>query len=159
MGAIFSKEIILTQGHVALVDADMFKILSQKKWRFLRCGSVGYAARTERGTDGRRYVVLMHRLMCSAPDGYVVDHINGNSLDNRRVNLRAVTPAQNSWRQKSKNPLSRGIRMCAKTGKYRASIMFLGTKKQLGTFSDLSSAMAAYSAAARSLYGEFAPDE
>lgn len=58
---------------------------------------VFYAHATAR-IDGKRWHVSLHRLVTEAPDGAVVDHINGNSttLDNRRSNLRVTTGTVNS---------------------------------------------------------------
>lgn len=53
---------------------------------------------------GAVYKVLLHRLLIKCPAGMVIDHINGNPLDNRRCNLRVVTPIENS-RNRNVNPL------------------------------------------------------
>ena len=153
------KVIPLTQGKFAKVDADSFDFLSPKKWRYQKCGSVGYAARTERAADGSRHCVLMHRLLMGVPDGYVVDHINGDPLDNRRSNLRIATVAQNAWRQRSSHKLPRGVSRCSKTGRYIARVMKDGVRYHLGTYGDVSAAQASYLSAAKVIYGEFAPDE
>lgn len=53
---------------------------------------------------------LMHRFLMNPPDGMVVDHINGNSLDNRKSNLRIVTNAQNMQNRKVHSNSLTGVR-------------------------------------------------
>ncbi len=74
----------------AVVDHSDFPFLSQWRWRVAEpVPGYRYARRYE-----NRKPVLMHRLLVDA-EGMEVDHINGDTLDNRRVNLRAVSHAQN----------------------------------------------------------------
>ncbi len=45
-----------------------------------------------------RDLIALHRLVMEPiPDGLVVDHVNRNTLDNRKVNLRVVTQQENTW--------------------------------------------------------------
>jgi type IV secretory pathway VirD2 relaxase len=53
-------------------------------------------ARATINRGGRYQYVYMHRLVMDAPPGHVVDHINGDTLDNRRENLRIITAQENS---------------------------------------------------------------
>ena len=74
----------------ALVDDDVFDEIGHLRW----CLSGGYVGRYE----GRRWVPLSRLVMGLAPyseDRREVDHKSGNTLDNRRANLRVVTPGQN----------------------------------------------------------------
>lgn len=81
----------LTQGRVAIVDVDMLPIL-EGVWCF---DKVGYAVKRNRGAGGR---ISMHRLIAGVADNpqVMVDHINGNPLDNRRNNLRIATKGENT---------------------------------------------------------------
>ena len=85
-------EFFTKKGDRILIDDD-YAHLSERSWQL---NSVGYARRTCRvkGT-GRSKTVLMHRLIMDAQPGEVVDHINGDKLDNRKTNLRIVTQSQN----------------------------------------------------------------
>ncbi|MHC4207804.1 MAG: HNH endonuclease, partial [Planctomycetota bacterium] len=91
-------------------------------------------------------------------DGYIVDHINGNGLDNRRANLRLATVAQNAWNSKKRNPRSgyKGVWFAADKGLWRAAIVCHGRRIHIGYFTDKIAAARAYDAAARKYYKEFA---
>ena len=81
-------------GLVALVDDEDYDWLSQWNWSAVSTHrrNGGYAMRRDNVTGK---TILMHRMILKASDGGEVDHINGNGLDNRRCNLRLVTPQQN----------------------------------------------------------------
>ena len=99
------RRIPLGGGLFATVDARDYKWLSQYKWCVLsKCGAP-YAVR--RTKDGR--MVYMHREIMGAPKGSVVDHIDHNTLNNRRCNLRVCTQAQN---HANAGPRGLGIWVC-----------------------------------------------
>lgn len=89
----------------------------------------GYARRIAT-VGGKRTSVYMHRELLGHPDG-LVDHANGVRLDNRRANLRVVTPAQNSQNvalsQRNKTGF-RGVWFNRRLGKYGAQVgrVYLG---------------------------------
>lgn len=86
------KEINVNGGFKALVDDDDYNLISSYKWRVQKGGSkknpIIYARTGKRS-------IKMHRMLLNATDGFDVDHINGNGLDNRRCNIRVVTRSQN----------------------------------------------------------------
>lgn len=87
----------LTQGQVSLIDdADADRVLALK-WLAHRVGKDFYARRTQWVPAEKRYTaLLLHRFILGAPAGMDVDHINRNTLDNRRCNIRIVTRAENN---------------------------------------------------------------
>lgn len=87
----------LSQGAMALVDVADAHDIGRWNWTLnSRKGGPFYAVRKEWDEARRRQrTVLLHRLITNAPDGMVVDHINGDGLDNRRANLRVTTQAVN----------------------------------------------------------------
>lgn len=92
------RKIKLTQSKYALVDDEDYEWLNQWKWFYNKspADKLGYARRTQWDSKCRRNITLrMARIILNAPVHLHVDHINGNSLDNRRHNLRLVTPSQN----------------------------------------------------------------
>jgi len=80
----------LAGGLVALVDVDDAGRLSARRWRALRIRHTWYAVRD----DGAR-LMYMHREIMQAPAGLLVDHRDGNGLNNTRGNLRLATETQN----------------------------------------------------------------
>lgn len=96
--------------------------------------------------------------------GCLVDHVNGSPIDNRKDNLREVTPKQNAWNSVSKNSATGGLKgVCTevrnpRTGnvKYRARIRVGATNVSLGTFATEKEAHAAYTGASIILQGEYA---
>jgi hypothetical protein len=102
--------------------------------------------------------LLAHRViwkMVHGTDPNQIDHINGDSLDNRLENLREATPAQNSRnRGRARKTDYRGVHRSGNC--WRALIRVDGRLIPLGTFRDPEAAYAAYVAAARKHFGEFA---
>lgn len=86
-----------------------------------------------------------------------IDHINRVKTDNRIVNLREATNAQNARNRKHTKPNNSGYKgVCLHHGRYMARIMINGVKKHLGMFSDPVEAAKAYDEAALLYHGEFA---
>ena len=153
-----TQTIQLTRGYVALVDDEDYEKLSKHKWRSAPRGNRCYAFRTV-GPRNAQATILLHRVIMGAPDGLVVDHINGNTLDNRKENLRLCTTAQNGFNQGfQKNNTSgyKGVSYCKDTGKWQARITAEGKKYKLGRFHTPKEAYDAYCIAAKQLHGEFA---
>lgn len=136
-----------------MVDDEWYEILHQWTWYF----TGAYAARDIGGRNNKE-IVYMHRYICMAPEGYEVDHINGNKLDNRIKNLRIVKPAQNHFnRAKQSNNKTgfKGVCWDKSRSKYIASIQANGKQKNLGRFDSPIDAAKAYNKAAVELHGEY----
>lgn len=80
----------LNNGLDCLVDEKNYPMLSQFNWTCLKRKNTYYAHASKNGTR-----ILMHRLIMNAEKGTDVDHINHSGLDNREVNLRVCSRAQN----------------------------------------------------------------
>ncbi len=154
------RHIPLTKGLYAIVDAADYEWLSRYKWTALVVGSQAYAIRSHKGKT-----ILMHREIMQPPPGMVVDHINGNGVNNRRCNMRVCTPQQNRYnsRPRTKKSKYKGVRFDEQTGRWFAEITHNGVKYHLGTFDDEVEAARAYDRKAVELQGPFArlnfPDE
>lgn len=128
----------------------------------LKWGTGGYvkvlAVPRGQKNQTRKYVTLA-RLILDAPPEMEADHINGDTLDNRRSNLRLCSRSQNTMnrgRSGVANPTGfRGVRP-AYAGKWIAVIREHKRSHHLGTFDNERDAAKAYDAAARRLHGEFA---
>lgn len=149
-----SRKISLTQNMVSLVSDTDFEWLSQRKWTFNPHRS-GYAMTQINGKT-----VYMHRLIMNAPKGLEVDHIDGDSLNNQRSNLRLATRAENarnSRRHRTTNALTKFKGVCKSGGdRWIAQIRFEGKNHRIGPFDTDMEAAYAYDAAARLYFGEFA---
>lgn len=149
------RYIPLTRGMHAIVDAEDYKWLSQYKWHAGRPTKAGkiYARRTRRRGD----VILMHRQIMNPPRGMVVDHINGNTLDNRRCNLRICTQTENIHNSRLRcDAQSRFKGVYPKGDKWYARIKHRGKIYYLGTFDDDVEAAKARDRKATELYGQYA---
>jgi hypothetical protein len=148
----------LLNGELAIVDADMVSFLSQRKWR-VSCAADGSPAAVVCGNGDD--LVLMHRVLTLATPGTVVDHKNGNPLDNTRRNLRVCTHADNMKNRRLNANNRSGFKGCyldkrAKVPRWRAEIRSDGKRYCLGSFPSPDLAHQAYRQAAVRLHGEFA---
>lgn len=143
----------LTQNLFAIVDDEMEQSLSQHRW----CVNRGYACRMDYSNGGKGRLIYMARAIMDAPDGADVDHVNGNPLDNRRINLRLATDSQNA-----KNRLFRrnssgycGVVWVKRIGRWQAAITANGKRMHLGYFDTPKAASDVYQKAATEHFGEF----
>lgn len=104
-------------------------------------------------------VVLARMLGKAVPKHKRVDHINGDRLDNRRENLRLVTPKQNTWNRHTapRGEVSYwGVAKVAASGHYRAYVTERGKQKSLGVFVTAEEAAHAYNLEIKRVRGDFA---
>lgn len=134
-----ATEIPLTQGQIAIVDDVDAVALSAWKWCACRQsrGRKFVAVRGDRST-GRKRLIYMHRQIMglTAGDGMEADHLNHDTLDNRRENLRVVTPKQNKRYQPSRGGSSRfvGVTWDSTRRLWRAQISIDGKVTNLGRY-------------------------
>ena len=146
------KKLYLTKGKYTIVDDKDYDSLSQWKWSFLNSGG-GYAVRNSKGK-----IILLHRQIMNYPkEG--IDHKNGDSLDNRRCNLRVCDQLSNTKNSSShRDSLSKykGVTWQKGLNKWRSRIMFNGIVRNIGVFNDETEAAISYNNMAKKYHGEFA---
>lgn len=152
------KKIELKPGVYTKMDDESYELIKDKKLYYFS-GKWGnpYCTVVIR-VDGKRKVIPLHRIITSCPKHMIVDHINGNGLDNRLENLRVCTKAQNMSNQKiHKNNKSgyKGV-VRLKENTWEAKINSNKVRIHLGKFSSPQDAAMAYDKAARIYHGEFA---
>lgn len=151
-------EIVLTQGKITLVDDDVYDWASEYRWCAQRTpAGAFYAVRTTPVPESLK--VQLHREIVNAPNGMVVDHIDGDGLNNQRSNIRVATRGQNicnSGLGRLNRSGFKGVSMDKRSGYWRACIQFGGKNTHLGYFGSPIDAARAYDAAARVHHGEFA---
>jgi len=145
--------IVEIDGHQIQIDDADLPILEGYRWRVKDFSARGYGPCMYVIGNHR---VLLHRLLIGAIKGQFVDHANGDSLDNRRDNLRLCTHAQNMANRKMARHNRTGLKGVERKGNgWRARITKDGVRCHLGYFKTAAEAAAAFTEAARRLHGEF----
>jgi len=160
------KEIVLTNGSVALIDDEDFDKISKYKWTEHKEGTKqkSYAISSVRDESGKYKQIRMHRLVLGISDPKLkIDHANGKTLDNTKSNIRVASNSQNGSNLDalvSTNTSGfRGVGLAS--GKARrvkpwcAKIRVNGKLVHLGYFASAQEAAKAYDAAAKKHFGEF----
>ena len=146
--------ILLTQGAHAVVDDVDYDRLSRFKWKLIKDGDRRYAYRE----DGKT-LIGMHQDILGVKQGVLIDHRNGDGLNNTRSNLRYATRSQNqanSTRRKSSNASSRYKGVSLDPARWIARIKVGRKPIYVGAFLTEEAAARAYDAAAREHFREFA---
>lgn len=159
-----ARKLKLTNGGFTKVSAQDFEWLSKFKWRAVTLGrhkkngrGYVYAARCE----GSRKVILMHREILNPENGKLVDHRDGDGLNNTRRNIRIAENWQNSANRRLDSTNTSGYRgVCRFRGsakkKWQAVIYIRGKQIYLGAFATRVAAAQAFDIAARKHRGKFA---
>ena len=153
---ILDGEIIrikLNGGKESIIDRDDYEKVKNIRWRI---NDQGYVK------EARSYSArILARVVSGAPPGKVVDHINHDTLDNRKVNIRVCTQMQNTRNTQIASNNTTGYKgvsaIRSKSGlKYRAYITHDGYRREIGRYNDKVEAAKAYNIWAQKLFGEFA---
>ena len=161
------KVIPLTRDKYTIVDDEDYDNLMKCSWEWVPAtGSAqgaGYAVRS--GRKGESSLVQMHRdiLGLSRDDKVMVDHINRDSLDNRKENLRLADVQKNAF-NKPKPIMDctsqfKGVFMRQSgevhRNKWTARIKFNGRHVELGVYDDEETAAGVYNFASRIFFGRY----
>lgn len=150
------KTLKLTQNKVTIVDNDVYEAVSKFSWHYTK---TGYAACRMTTKPNSSKIVLLHRYILNFPK-VVIDHINGDKLDNRKSNLRAVGQSLNMFNKKTcrKTSQYRGVSWFKRDATWRATIMKDRKQVHLGYFKTELEAFETYLQACLEIYG-FIPHE
>ncbi len=139
-----------SKGSVAVIDSDCIPLLNGIE-KFTE-GSGGYLTHTD---NKSKINTRLHQMLIPTKGDLVVDHINGDILDNRLINLRLATKQQNSYNRKPKNKY-KGVTYDATRNKFNAAIQVDGKSINLGRYECEIDAAKAYDQRAIIEHGEYA---
>jgi hypothetical protein len=157
-------EFPLNKGKVALVNVRDLVVLARNRWtaRKDRLTGTWYAIRKIYLSRGKYKIERMHRRIMEPPDDMVIDHINGDGLDNRRANLRVCTKKQNNANRRrritSSNTRFIGVtrvEFATRPCEWHARIWIDKKDVLLGAFDTPEEAAHAYDAAVVAQRGDF----
>ena len=158
------KLIPLTQGYVTKVDDEDYEWLTEWKWYAgTRAGEKNKKVRVVRSINFSNKIVQvqMPREIMRARSHEIVDHINGDTMDNQKNNLRLCSLYQNSLNRGLNRNNKTGykcvtFRPSKKTNQYASYIRLNKKLVHLGFFDTAEKAARAYNEAAKKNFGEFA---
>jgi len=148
-------EIPLTHNHTLIIDKEDYPLVSQYHWRASKNRNTYYA----QVGIGKRKTICAHRLIMNLAENELIDHIDGNGLNNSRSNLRRCTRCQNQQNSKHRSHNRsgyRGVHYQKKDNLYCARIGVNGERLYIGCFRHANLAALAYDLWAKTLHGEFA---
>jgi hypothetical protein len=147
--------IFIKEGMEAAIDAADIPLVQGKRWRVAISKAGHPYVCTGQSPNGT--FVMLHRLLLTPPRDRFVDHVDGNTLNNRRSNLRLATGRQNNANRVAARNNRLGVKgVVRECQRYKAEIWSNGQRHRLGSFATAEEASAAYFGAAKILFGEFA---
>ena len=120
-----------------------------------------FYGQTNKKSDGRKSM-LLHRFIMNAPPDKYVDHIDFNTLDNRKKNLRLCEPSENvaHGRGRSDNTSGTiGVTWNKRENKWMAYVHLKDKFLNLGLYIHIEDAIKARKDAEKIYFGEFAPEK
>jgi hypothetical protein len=146
------------RGYGAFIDDHIYRYydVGGYSWCPRKDRNTFYAVASIRREDGTETTIRMHRLIL--PGFPEIDHVNGNGLDNRLVNLRPATHSQNNYNSPSHRGTSKykGVYWYKRYRKWRAKAKLNGRHYHLGYFDSEEDAARAFDDFAREHHGPFA---
>jgi len=149
--------VILISGYDVIIDIENLDDVINLYWRINRDDSKYKYFQHRIKKNKKEKGVLLHRFIMNAQKGIIVDHINGNTLDNRKCNLRLCNISQNNCNRKISSHNTSGYKgVYLHNKKWVARIVINYKNYFLGVFDTPEKAYTAYCKAAKELHGEFA---
>lgn len=152
------KTINLSRGLVTIVDDDDYDYLMQWNWHASASSGGVFYAKANTTIEGVRKQIIMSRVIMKTPPSLECDHINHDTLDNRKSNLRNCSRLENRRNGKARKASTKylGVYRRKENGKFITTISINGRSKEIGRFHHDWAAALAYDLAAYKYYGEFA---
>ena len=149
----------LRDGHATTLDTRDYDKLSDNDWKLMIVSNKKYARYFDYNKKTKKITcILMHRVIMCAKKGETIDHINGDGLDNRRVNLRKCTQRQNTQNRPGDRNSSckwKGVSLHKATGSYRGHISIEGKYVSLGYSDDFEMLAMQYNLSSKEYHGDF----
>jgi hypothetical protein len=140
---------------VEVDDEDAGRVLAHSWWESSSPETDGHVICFSAKIGGK--IIKLHRFIMGDPAGLVIDHRDGNRLNNRKANLRACTTRENNQNlglTRRNRSGYRGVSFSRTAGKWRARIGLNRKQLHLGYFESPNLAAAAYEQAAELFYGD-----
>jgi hypothetical protein len=148
--------IINIAGYDVLIDDEDFEKVTSIDWHLLSGRGKVYFRKSKYLGQNKRKTILLHRFITNAPADKQIDHVNGNTLDNRKSNLRLCTVAENTRNCKKKKKTGyKGVFFRKDRGKFTAQIRENYHIHFLGYFNAPEEAYEAYCEASKKYHKEF----
>ena len=152
-----------TKDIYTVVDDQDFELASKYPWYASIRKKDGYIRVVcKKQVNNVKFHYILSRVIMNPPKGLMVDHINGDTLDNRRQNLRLATHQQNCQNRKKASKVNnyKGVYLCKRSYKlnkpWQALTDYHKKKVHIGMFATEIEAAKAYDERAKDLFGEFA---
>ncbi len=154
------KEMFLYGDVKEYVSNADFENIKHLKWSISRAGKTAYVVHHRSTRKIRLPKIYLHRMLLNAKKGEIVDHIDGDGLNNTRENLRIISHSENIRKMTKIRNLNssgyKGVYWATRYGKWEVGIMKNYRKMYLGRFDSKHDAARAYNKAAVQLFGDFA---
>lgn len=133
-------------------DLEDYNKIKNYSWHFAR----GYIEAWDYLNSEKKTNIRLHRLIMNCPDDLIIDHINHNTFDNRKENLRMVSDLENAWNHIPKNKYGvLGITYNKKKETYIVRITVNHKRLYIGSFKNINDAIKARKEAEVKYYGEY----
>jgi hypothetical protein len=141
----------------SVVDDEDFDKINKYKWSILTSGNKKYACRQYK-KDGKIKRIFLHRYIMNTEDNKIqIDHIDGNTMNNQKSNLRSCSPKENCYNKKVASNNTSGYKgVWSYKHMWVASIQKDNKKFHCGRFENKEDAKEAYNKKAEELFGDFA---
>lgn len=150
-------EIKLFSGEMVKIDEEDYEIIKNYKWRLNKTKKYKYAVAYK--LKSKNKTVVMHRLIMKATKRQMIDHINGDGLDNRKLNLRFCNKslnAANSCLHRDNKSGYKGVHWSNRDKKWYSQITLNYKQRLIGLYDNKDDAACAYDKVAQELFGKFA---